>query len=74
MDAAQHLGIEFQTPYLEARLAIMNGSRRNYPSNGINFASAGSGVLHQTNLDSVIERLYIYNDCIVKFFPFCLII
>lgn len=59
---------------LEARLAIMNGSRRNYPSNGINFASAGSGVLHQTNLDSVIERLYIYNDCIVKFFPFCLII
>ncbi|KAF2310856.1 hypothetical protein GH714_017685 [Hevea brasiliensis] len=53
---SQFLGIELQSPYLEARLAVMNGSRRNYPSNGINFASAGSGVLRQTNQDSAMLR------------------
>ncbi|KAF2310854.1 hypothetical protein GH714_017655 [Hevea brasiliensis] len=53
---SQFLGIELQSPYLAARLAVMNGSRRNYPSNGINFASAGSGVLRQTNQDSAMLR------------------
>ncbi|XP_037495696.1 GDSL esterase/lipase 6 isoform X2 [Jatropha curcas] len=48
---SQFLGIEFQKPYLEAKQAVVNGSRKDYPSNGINFASAGSGVLRQTNQD-----------------------
>ncbi|KAJ6350994.1 hypothetical protein OIU78_007002 [Salix suchowensis] len=48
---SQFLGIEFQKPFLEAQLAVMNGSRKDYPSNGINFASAGSGVLQATNQD-----------------------
>lgn len=33
----------------------MNGSRKDYPSNGINFASAGSGVLQGTNKDLVLN-------------------
>ncbi|XP_065881918.1 GDSL esterase/lipase 6 [Euphorbia lathyris] len=41
------VGIEFQKAYLE----VVNGSWKDYPSNGINFASAGSGVLPCTNLD-----------------------
>ncbi|KAF6172326.1 hypothetical protein GIB67_024948 [Kingdonia uniflora] len=49
--AAQFLGIDLQKPYLEIDLGIINGSHKGYPSNGINFASAGSGVLNDTNLD-----------------------
>ncbi|CAK7326686.1 unnamed protein product [Dovyalis caffra] len=48
---SQFLGIEFQKPFLEAQLAVLNGSRKDYPSNGINFASAGSGVLQATDKD-----------------------
>ncbi|XVE92219.1 hypothetical protein REPUB_Repub01dG0078200 [Reevesia pubescens] len=48
---SQFIGIEMQKPYLEAQIAVMNGSRKDYPSNGINFASAGSGVLQATNKD-----------------------
>lgn len=51
--AAQFIGIELQKPYLEARIAVINGSRKDYPANGINFASAGSGVLMETNKDWV---------------------
>ncbi|KAG7965641.1 hypothetical protein I3843_08G011600 [Carya illinoinensis] len=37
-----------QEPYLEeAHLDVVNGSIKSYPSNGINFASAGSGVFPQ---------------------------
>lgn len=32
---------------------MLNGSRKDYPANGINFASAGSGVLMETNKDWV---------------------
>ncbi|KAJ4709801.1 GDSL esterase/lipase [Melia azedarach] len=48
---SQFIGIELQKPYLEAQIAVMNGSRKDYPTNGINFASAGSGVLRETNRD-----------------------
>ncbi|ESR61552.1 hypothetical protein CICLE_v10018082mg [Citrus x clementina] len=48
---SQFIGIELQKPYLEARIAVLNGSRKDYPANGINFASAGSGVLMETNKD-----------------------
>ncbi|KDO64747.1 hypothetical protein CISIN_1g047686mg [Citrus sinensis] len=48
---SQFIGIELQKPYLEARIAVLNGSRKDYPANGINFASAGSGVLTETNKD-----------------------
>ncbi|KAJ8770046.1 hypothetical protein K2173_010034 [Erythroxylum novogranatense] len=48
---SQFMGIELQESYLEAQLAVTNGSRRDYPTNGVNFASAGSGVLRETNQD-----------------------
>ncbi|KAA3462593.1 GDSL esterase/lipase 6 [Gossypium australe] len=48
---SQFIGIGLQQPYLEAQIAVMNGSRKEYPSNGLNFASAGSGVLQGTNKD-----------------------
>ncbi|KAG6721772.1 hypothetical protein I3842_03G128600 [Carya illinoinensis] len=37
---AQYIGIDFQEPYVEAHLDVVNGSIKSYPSNGINFASA----------------------------------
>ncbi|KAF8378652.1 hypothetical protein HHK36_030001 [Tetracentron sinense] len=51
-NAAQYLGIDFQKLYLEVEMQVVIGSRRNYPSNGINFASGGSGVLRETNMAS----------------------
>ncbi|EOX99898.1 GDSL-motif lipase/hydrolase 6 [Theobroma cacao] len=58
---SQFIGIDMQKPYLEAQIAVINGSRKDYPSNGINFASAGSGVLQGTNMDqgviSIQEQL-----------------
>lgn len=61
IDAAQFLEIELQKPFLEAQNEIVNGSRKDYPSNGINFASAGSGVLPATNQDLVCYyHLFIY--------------
>ncbi|KAK9276360.1 hypothetical protein L1049_005892 [Liquidambar formosana] len=48
---SQFIGIDLQKPYLQAHLEVVNGSRKDYPSNGINFASAGSGVLRETNKD-----------------------
>lgn len=54
MHAAQFIGIGMQQSYMEAHNAVINGSRKGYPSNGINFASAGSGVLPGTNKDWVI--------------------
>ena len=52
---AQFIGIDFQIPYLEAKIAVMKGSRKSYPHNGINFASAGSGVLRGTNKEEVTK-------------------
>ncbi|XP_077242380.1 GDSL-motif lipase/hydrolase 6 [Tasmannia lanceolata] len=43
------LGIDLQKPYLEVEMQVRNGSSKSYPANGINFASAGSGVLSETN-------------------------
>ncbi|KAG6699683.1 hypothetical protein I3842_08G078400 [Carya illinoinensis] len=57
LHAAQYIGIGFQEPYLEAHLDVVNGSIKSYPSNGINFASAGNGVFPQTNQDEVIKKI-----------------
>lgn len=54
--AAQFMGIDLQKPYLEAQIEVLNGSLKDYPSNGINFASAGSGVLQATNRDLVRNK------------------
>ncbi|XP_016509252.1 GDSL esterase/lipase 6-like [Nicotiana tabacum] len=48
---SEFIGIPLQKPFLEAQLELVNGSRKEYPSNGMNFASAGSGVLRATNQD-----------------------
>lgn len=50
---AQFIGLDLQKPYLQAQIEVVNGTQKNYPSNGINFASAGSGVLRETNKDMV---------------------
>ncbi|CAL1381677.1 unnamed protein product [Linum trigynum] len=47
----QFMGMGLQMPFLEAQSAVLNGSWKSYPSNGLNFASAGSGVLSATNQD-----------------------
>ncbi|XP_027152454.1 GDSL esterase/lipase 6 [Coffea eugenioides] len=54
---SQFLGLPLQKPFLEAQLDIINGTLKNYPSNGINFASAGSGVLYTTNKDLNVTSL-----------------
>ncbi|XP_059658359.1 GDSL esterase/lipase 6 [Cornus florida] len=48
---SEFVGLDLQKPYLQAHLEVVNGSQKAYPSNGINFASAGSGVLLGTNKD-----------------------
>ncbi|KAJ8562973.1 hypothetical protein K7X08_031425 [Anisodus acutangulus] len=48
---AEFIGIPLQKPFLEAQLELVNGSRKEYPSSGINFASSGSGLLPSTNQD-----------------------
>ncbi|KAI6677106.1 hypothetical protein NL676_037902 [Syzygium grande] len=52
-------------PYLEARSTVINGIERNFPSIGINFASAGSGVIRGTNKDMSGS-----NDVFDYFLPF----
>ncbi|XP_058184634.1 GDSL esterase/lipase 6 [Rhododendron vialii] len=56
---SQFAGIELQKPYLQAQIEVANGSTKDYPSNGINFASAGSGVLHDTNEDLAVTPLQV---------------
>ncbi|XP_043700184.1 GDSL esterase/lipase 6-like [Telopea speciosissima] len=46
---SEYLGIDLQQPYLQVEMEVVNGSQKDYPSNGINFASAGSGVFRETN-------------------------
>ncbi|KAG6683547.1 hypothetical protein I3843_12G020000 [Carya illinoinensis] len=53
---SQYIGIDFQEPYLEAHLDVENGSIKSYPSNGINFASAGSGVFHKQTRTRKLRR------------------
>ncbi|KAG2709499.1 hypothetical protein I3760_05G242600 [Carya illinoinensis] len=56
---SQYIGIDFQEPYLEAHLDVVNGSIKSYPNNGINFASAGSGVFPQTNQDEHVMPMQV---------------
>ncbi|CAA0839839.1 GDSL esterase/lipase 6 [Striga hermonthica] len=46
---SEFLELPLQKPLLEIEHEIANGTRKNFPTNGINFASAGSGVLPATN-------------------------
>lgn len=59
--AAQFLGLPLQKPFMEIQLEFVNGTRKSYPTNGINFASAGSGVLSTTNLDLVRDFIYLFH-------------
>ncbi|XP_006837236.2 GDSL esterase/lipase 6 [Amborella trichopoda] len=45
------VGLPIQEPYLEVELKIEMGSIKDYPKTGINFASAGSGLLQETSRD-----------------------
>ncbi|PIN14321.1 hypothetical protein CDL12_13060 [Handroanthus impetiginosus] len=56
---AEFIGIPLQKPYLELQLEIENRTGKSYPTNGINFASAGSGVLQSTNKDSGVTPLQV---------------
>ncbi|KAL0446809.1 UNVERIFIED_CONTAM: GDSL esterase/lipase 6 [Sesamum latifolium] len=56
---SEFIGIPLQKPFLELQLEIVNGTRKNYPSNGINFASAGSGVLLATNNESGVTPIQV---------------
>lgn len=51
--AAEFVGLPLQKPFLELQYQILNGTSRRFPSNGINFASAGSGLLFDTNKNMV---------------------
>ncbi|XP_058087841.1 GDSL esterase/lipase 6 [Magnolia sinica] len=51
------IGIDLQKPYLEAEMQVRNRSRKDYPANGMNFASAGSGVMKETNADSGVTPI-----------------
>ncbi|KAL0731569.1 hypothetical protein Bca4012_027663 [Brassica carinata] len=46
---SQFIGLPLQKPFLELQMRILNGTLKCFPSNGINFASAGSGFLLDTN-------------------------
>ncbi|CAN8235602.1 unnamed protein product [Cochlearia groenlandica] len=48
---SEFLGLPLQKPFLESRIRVLNGTLKRFPSDGINFASAGSGLLLDTNKD-----------------------
>ncbi|XP_047958681.1 GDSL esterase/lipase 6 isoform X2 [Salvia hispanica] len=52
---SEYLGIPLQKPYME----VMNGTEKKFPANGINFASAGSGVLPSTNTISGVTAIQV---------------
>ncbi|KAL1568403.1 GDSL esterase/lipase 6 [Salvia divinorum] len=52
---SEYLGIPLQKPYME----MMNGTEKKFPANGINFASAGSGVLPATNNFSGVTAIQV---------------
>ncbi|EOA33251.1 hypothetical protein CARUB_v10021945mg [Capsella rubella] len=46
---SEFVGLPLQKPFLELQYQILNVTSRKLPANGINFASAGSGLLFDTN-------------------------
>ncbi|XP_042016435.1 GDSL esterase/lipase 6-like, partial [Salvia splendens] len=52
---SEYLGIPLQKPYME----MMNGTGKKFPANGINFASAGSGILPSTNKLSGVTAIQV---------------
>ncbi|KFK41537.1 hypothetical protein AALP_AA2G142100 [Arabis alpina] len=53
---SQFIGLPLQKPYMEMQNQKSNGTSR-FPTNGINFASAGSGLLPDTNKDMVVTPI-----------------
>ncbi|CAN1138154.1 GDSL esterase/lipase 6 [Linum perenne] len=68
------MGIELQKPFLEAEMAVLNGSSKTYPSNGINFASAGSVNQNQFQNPQIAQSIFFLesgsNDIFNYFLPF----
>ncbi|KAL3644689.1 GDSL esterase/lipase 6 [Castilleja foliolosa] len=56
---SQFLEIPLQKPFMELQSEIVKGTLKNYPTNGINFASAGSGVFPATNNDSGVTPIQV---------------
>ncbi|KAJ0545372.1 putative GDSL lipase/esterase, SGNH hydrolase superfamily [Helianthus annuus] len=56
---AQYLEIEFQKPYQEVYRLLAKDSRMPFPSNGLNFASAGSGLLPDTNKKAGVTSIQV---------------
>ncbi|XP_076894972.1 GDSL esterase/lipase 6-like [Bidens hawaiensis] len=56
---AQYLGIEFQKPYQEVYRELENDPQMSFPSNGVNFASAGSGLLPNTNQEAGVTSIQV---------------
>ncbi|KAK1416087.1 hypothetical protein QVD17_31875 [Tagetes erecta] len=56
---AQFLGIKFQKPYQEVKRRLSMGSLKVFPVNGLNFASAGSGILPHINNDKGVTSLQV---------------
>ncbi|KAL8218648.1 hypothetical protein R6Q57_022021 [Mikania cordata] len=57
--AAQFLGIKFQKPYQEVYRLLAKGHRKGIPPNGLNFASAGSGLLPYTNRNAAVTPIQV---------------
>ncbi|KAD2804236.1 hypothetical protein E3N88_37613 [Mikania micrantha] len=56
---AQFLAIKFQKPYQEVYRLLAKGHRKGIPPNGLNFASAGSGLLPYTNKNAAVTPIQV---------------
>ncbi|CAA7052296.1 unnamed protein product [Microthlaspi erraticum] len=54
---SQFIGLPLQKPFLELQIQILNGTLKQFPSNGINFASGGSGLLRDTNKNMFVTPI-----------------
>ncbi|XP_071687224.1 GDSL esterase/lipase 6 [Rutidosis leptorrhynchoides] len=54
---SQYMGINFQKPYEEVHREIQHGKVKSFPSNGLNFASAGSGLLPNTSQEAGVTSI-----------------
>ncbi|KAI3730630.1 hypothetical protein L1987_61802 [Smallanthus sonchifolius] len=56
---AQFIGIKFQKPYQEVYRHLAKDPRKGIPPDGLNFASAGSGLLRDTNKDTGVTPIQV---------------
>ncbi|KAL6566358.1 GDSL esterase/lipase 6 [Orobanche gracilis] len=56
---SEFMNIPLQKPFMEVQFEMVKGTRKKYPTNGINFASSGSGVLLATNNGSGVTSLQV---------------